>query len=184
MVGGWLGFMIARRAASTTVTPARLDAVLAAGDVVALLNLSPHPEGGWFRETWRADGPPDQRSTGTAIYFLLEAGQRSHWHRLDAAETWHFYAGDPLELSVAIAGSAVERLVLGPDLAAGQRPQLVVPAATWQSAVPLGSWTLAGCTVSPAFDFAGFELAPAGWEPTGVIAREGPVTTDCGPDAR
>jgi predicted cupin superfamily sugar epimerase len=165
LVGGRLGFMIARRTASTTVTPARLGAVLAAGDVVALLNLSPHPEGGWFRETWRAEAPPGQRPAGTAIYFLLEAGQRSHWHRIDAVETWHFYAGDPLEVSLATGGSAVEPFVVGPDLAAGQRPQLVVPAATWQSAVPLGRWTLAGCTVSPAFDFAGFELAPAGWQP-------------------
>ena len=140
--------------------------MLTARDVVALLNLSSHPEGGWFRETWRAEAPPGQRPAGTAIYFLLEAGQRSHWHRIDAAETWHFYAGEPLELSLATGGPAVERVVVGPDLAGGQRPQLVVPAGTWQSAVPLGSWALAGCTVSPAFDFTRFELAPAGWQPS------------------
>ena len=162
--------MIARRDASTTVTRGQTGAVLTAGDVVTLLALSPHPEGGWFRETWRAAAPPGQRPAGTAIYYLLEAGQRSHWHRIDAAETWHFYAGEPLELSVAAEGSPVARCVLGPDLAVGHRPQLVVPEGAWQSALPLGRWTLAGCTVSPAFEFAGFELAPEGWEPAGVTS--------------
>ena len=127
-------------------------------DVIAALGLEPHPEGGWFRETWR-------EPAGTAIYYLLRAGERSHWHRLDRSETWHFYGGDPLELALSGDGRQVELHVLGPDMAAGQRPQLVVPARTWQSARPLGAWTLAGCTVAPAFEFSGFELAQADWEP-------------------
>jgi predicted cupin superfamily sugar epimerase len=133
-----------------------------ARDVVALLALAPHAEGGWFRETWRT-------AAGTAIYYLLEEHQRSHWHRVDKDEVWHFYAGDPLELAVSADGVREERIVLGPDvragLPAGQRPQHVVPAFAWQAARPLGRWTLVGCTVSPPFDFAGFELAPPGWHP-------------------
>ena len=131
-----------------------------ADDVIRTLDLAPHPEGGWFRETWR-------EPAGTAIYYLLREGERSHWHRVDATEVWHFHAGDPLELLIAPADGltpAVRRL-LGPDLAAGQRPQHVVAAGDWQAARPLGRWTLVGCTVSPAFDFAGFELAPDGWDP-------------------
>ncbi len=127
-------------------------------DVITALGLAPHPEGGWFRETWR-------EPAATAIYYLLRAGERSHWHRLDATEVWHFCAGDPLELSVSDDAAHVDHHVLGPDVGAGQRPQLVVPAGTWQSARPLGAWTLAGCTVAPAFDFAGFELAEPDWEP-------------------
>ena len=121
-----------------------------------MLDLSNHPEGGWFRETWRHDpGPGGGRGAGTAIYYLLAAGERSRRHRVDATEIWHFYAGDPLELVVG-----AERHVLGADLAAGQRPQVVVPPHAWQSAVSLGAWTLVGCTVSPAFQMEGFELAP------------------------
>ena len=132
--------------------------MLPAVEVIRLLDLSAHPEGGWFRETWRhvpEPGYPAGRGAGTAIYYLLAAGERSHRHRVDATEIWHFYAGDPLELAVGEA-----RHVLGPDLAAGQRPQVVVPPRAWQSAVPLGAWTLVGCTVSPAFEMDGFELAP------------------------
>ncbi|MDQ4069729.1 MAG: cupin domain-containing protein [Actinomycetota bacterium] len=127
-------------------------------DVIAALGLQPHPEGGWFRETWR-------EPAATAIYYLLRSGERSHWHRVDATEVWHFYAGDPLELAMSPDGHQIERLVLGPDVAGGQQPQLVVPARTWQSARPLGAWTLAGCTVAPAFQFSGFELAEPDWEP-------------------
>ena len=127
-------------------------------DVIAALGLEPHPEGGWFRETWREPAT-------TAIFYLLGAGERSHWHRVDATEIWHFYGGDPLELSVSADGRQVDRHVLGPDLAAGHRPQLVVPAGIWQAARPLGAWTLAGCTVAPAFRFSGFELAEPGWAP-------------------
>ena len=130
-------------------------------DLIALLDLAPHPEGGWFRETWR-----DPDGSGTAIYFLLRAGERSHWHRLAQAEVWHFYAGDALLLEMS-DGVTRTTHTLGPDVANGQRPQAVVAAGAWQSARPLGRWSLVGCTVSPAFEFAGFELAPPGWEPPG-----------------
>ena len=137
-----------------------------ADTIIAELGLRPHPEGGHYAETWRADTGAGERPPGTAIYYLLRAGERSHWHRVDAAEVWHYYAGDPLVLHIA-PGSGVEpalRHVLGTDLAAGQRPQLVVPAGDWQAAEPLGAWTLVGCTVSPGFRFEGFELAAPDWE--------------------
>lgn len=138
---------------------------LTSEEVVALLDLEPHPEGGFFRETFRDPEPAGGRSASTAIYYLLAAGQRSHWHRVDAVETWHFYSGDPLSLSILPDGRAVETLTLGPDLAAGQRPQAVVPRGAWQSAQSLGTWTLVGCTVAPGFEFSGFEMAPEGWSP-------------------
>ncbi|HEX5365361.1 MAG TPA: cupin domain-containing protein [Acidimicrobiales bacterium] len=138
---------------------------LTAAAVVDRLGLEPHPEGGWFRETWRHDDGHGGRGAGTAIYYLLAAGQRSRWHRVDATEVWHFYAGHPLRLDVAEDGGAARRVDLGADLAGGQVPQAVVPAGAWQSAEPRGAWTLVGCTVSPAFTFAGFELAPEGWSP-------------------
>jgi hypothetical protein len=134
--------------------------------IIALLHLVLHPEGGFFRETWRGDASGTGRAAGSAIYYLLAAGDQSAWHRIDATEVWHHYAGAPLELRVA-DGDVDEprRFLLGPDLAAGQQPQVVVPAGAWQSAVSLGAWTLVGCTVSPAFETAGFELAPEGWRP-------------------
>ncbi|MCE8439492.1 cupin domain-containing protein [Rhodovulum sulfidophilum] len=134
---------------------------MTAEEIIATLGLAPHPEGGWYRETWVAPAGPGGRSSGTAIYYLLTEGQRSHWHRVDADEIWLYHAGDPLELSLAAteAGPARE-LVLGPDLAAGARPQAVVPAGQWQAARPLGAWTLVSCTVSPGFRFEGFEMAP------------------------
>ena len=139
---------------------------LSAADVVRLLALKPHPEGGHFRETFRDSRPHEQRAASTAIYFLLARGERSHWHRIDATEVWHFYAGAPLVLEIAAsAQSPAERLTLGPDLAAGERPQAIVPAGALQAAESLGDWTLAGCTVAPGFDFARFELAPKGWRP-------------------
>lgn len=137
------------------------------GTIIAELGLRPHPEGGLYAETWRADTRAGERPSGTAIYYLLRAGERSRWHRVDAAEAWHFYAGDPLALSIA-AGSGAQppqRHVLGTDLAAGQRPQLLVPAGDWQAAESLGAWTLVGCTVSPGFRLHGFELAAHDWEP-------------------
>jgi predicted cupin superfamily sugar epimerase len=138
---------------------------LTASEVIALLDLRPHPEGGHFRETFRDDGQVDgERAASTAIYYLLGHGERSHWHRVDAAEVWHWYAGAPLALLVAPA-SGLTRVRLGPDLAAGERPQAVVPADVWQAAESLGDWTLVGCTVAPGFSFAGFEVAPPGWEP-------------------
>ncbi len=122
--------------------------------VIATLGLEPHPEGGWFRETHRTPA-------ATAIYFLLGEGERSHWHRVrNACEVWHWYAGAPLELSVGH-----EQHRLGPDLAAGERPQVVVPIDVWQSARSLGEFTLVGCTVAPAFEFEQFELAPPGVDP-------------------
>jgi uncharacterized protein len=135
--------------------------------LIAALGLQPHPEGGHYRETWRADASPGKRPAGSAIYFLLRAGERSAWHRVDAAEIWHWYGGDPLELSIAHASGeqSARRLILGPDLDAGQRPQLIVPAGDWQAAISLGAWTLVGCTVSPAFEFDAFELAEPGWAP-------------------
>lgn len=130
------------------------------------LGLAPHPEGGWFRETWR-DRPADGgRGAGTSILFLLARGERSHWHRVDATEVWHFHAGSPLELAVA-DGEHHEVVTLGSDPDAGCEPQGVVPARAWQAARTTGEWTLVGCTVSPAFEFEGFELAAPGWSPEG-----------------
>ncbi len=134
-----------------------------ADEIIRNLGLQPHPEGGHFRETFRDPAEIDGRSASTAIYFLLREGERSHWHRADAAEVWHFYAGAPLELEIADGARRVVRL--GSDLPAGERPQAVVPAGAWQSARSLGAWTLVGCTVAPGFEFAGFELAPEGWSP-------------------
>ncbi|MEA2942078.1 MAG: uncharacterized protein QOD09_2607 [Bradyrhizobium sp.] len=136
-----------------------------AADIIARLGLKPHPEGGHFRETFRdmrldANG----RAVSTAIFFLLARGERSHWHRIDAAEVWHFYAGSPLRLQTA-DGKDRRTIALGIDLAAGEIPHAVVPAHVWQSAETTGDWTLAGCTVAPGFDFATFKLAPKGWTP-------------------
>ena len=140
---------------------------LTAAEVVRLLGLVPHPEGGHFRETFRDQSRIDGgRAASTAMYFLLARGERSHWHRIDAAEVWHFYAGAPLLLeTTAGEAAAVARVTLGPDLAAGERPQAIVPAGAWQAAKSLGAWTLAGCTVAPSFEFERFELAPKGWRP-------------------
>jgi uncharacterized protein len=137
---------------------------LSADDVIGLLKLEPHPEGGHFRETFRDPRQIDGRAASTAIYFLLARGERSHWHRVDTAEAWHFYAGAPLLLEIAASGRNT-RITLGANLAAGERPQAVVPAQAWQAAQCLGDWTLCGCTVAPGFEFSGFELAPAGWAP-------------------
>lgn len=139
---------------------------LTARDVIALLDLKPHPEGGHFRETFRDSKTIDGvRAAATAIYFLLAHGERSHWHRIDAAEIWHWHAGAPLALNIVSASGRRERITLGSDLVADQRPQGVVPAHAWQAAQTLGDWTLVGCTVAPGFEFANFDLAPPGWEP-------------------
>lgn len=132
--------------------------------LVAKLALQPHPEGGWYRETFRAPAPDGERGAATAILFLLEADQRSHWHRVDADELWFWHAGHPLLLSIA-NGDARETVRLGPDPLAGDMPQARVPAGAWQAATPAGGWVLVSCVVAPAFDFAGFELAEAGWSP-------------------
>lgn len=139
--------------------------VLTADDIIAHLGLKPHPEGGYYRETFRdSRAVGGGRAASTAIYFLLTRGQTSHWHRVDAVEIWHYHAGDPLTLR--IADDCGERAIrLGPDLNAGEQPQAVVPAHAWQAAESTGDWTLVGCTVAPGFDFAAFELAPPGWSP-------------------
>jgi uncharacterized protein len=136
-----------------------------ADECIRLLDLVPHPEGGWYRETWRAPAEEGARASGTAIYFLLRADRGSHWHRVDAAEIWHHYAGAPLELSTSADGVHVETAILGPDVAGGERPQIVIDAHVWQAARTLGEFTLVGCTVSPGFEFSGFEMAEAGWHP-------------------
>jgi uncharacterized protein len=142
-----------------------LTANLSAQDVIRLLDLKPHPEGGHFRESFRDARQTEGRAASTAIYFLLARGERSHWHRVDAVEVWHWYAGAPLALETAQTRGCIERVVLGCDLNAGERPQAVVSAHTWQAAQSLGDWTLVGCTVAPSFEFAGFELAPKEWHP-------------------
>jgi len=134
-----------------------------AAAIIAALGLAPHPEGGHFRETWR--DPTQPRGHGTAIYYLLKAGEVSRWHRVDAAEIWHYYAGAPLALRIAALEAKAVTHRLGPNILKTERPQIVVPAHHWQSAESLGDWTLVGCTVSPAFDFAGFEMAAKGWKP-------------------
>ena len=132
--------------------------------VIRALALTPHPEGGHFRETFRDAPGLDGRSRSTAIYYLLGAGERSHWHRIDAAEVWHFYAGAPLRLRIADTDG--ERMYrLGADFVAGEIPQVVAPARAWQSAESCGPWTLVGCTVAPGFQFDGFKLAPKDWQP-------------------
>ena len=132
--------------------------------LITQLGLQPHPEGGWFRETWRDVPAGGGRGAGTAIQFLLRAGERSHWHRVDATEIWHHYAGAPLELERS-DGVDVRRVVLGDRLELGEQPQVLVAPGEWQAARSLGDFTLVGCTVSPAFEFAGFELAPPDWAP-------------------
>lgn len=138
-----------------------------AADMAASLGLQPHPEGGWYRETWRSGATlATGRAAATSILFLLEAGRRSHWHRVDADELWIFQAGAPLALSVAEAGGTARTVVLGPEPHRGQTPQQLVPAHAWQSAKGAAAgWTLVACVVAPGFEFAGFELAPPGWSP-------------------
>lgn len=133
--------------------------------IIARLQLQPHPEGGWYRQTWR--GPEvDGRPTGTAIHFLLQAGERSHWHRVDADEIWLWHAGAPIRLSMGL--DAARDHILGPDVLGDQAPQILVPKGHWQAAESLGDWTLVSCTVSPGFRFEGFELAAPDWDlPTG-----------------
>jgi hypothetical protein len=137
----------------------------AAAAIIERLGLMPHPEGGWYRQTWVAAAAPGARPSGTAILFLLRAGERSHWHRVDADEIWHFHVGAPLILSqTATAAGPATDLRLGSDVLAGEMPQAVVPAGWWQAARSTGDWTLVGCTVSPGFRFEGFDLAPPGFD--------------------
>ena len=135
-------------------------------NLIRLLSLKPHPEGGHFRETFRDAAIVEGRAASTAIYFLLAAGEESRWHRIDSVELWHWYSGAPLLLSASINGRDVVELRLGMDLAAGERPQALVPGGSWQSARSLGAWTLVGCTVAPGFLFEKFELATPDTFPT------------------
>lgn len=135
-------------------------------DIIDLLGLEPHPEGGWYRQTFRDGDGSEGRGHSTAIYYLLEAGERSHWHRVtDAAEVWHYYAGAPLILRSAEDDGPVQTTILGGDVLKGERPQAIIPANVWQSAETLGAYTLVGCTVSPGFEFSSFEMAPPDWAP-------------------
>jgi len=136
-----------------------------AADIIRALDLQPHPEGGHYRETFRDRPPSGGRGAMTAIYYLLRADEVSAWHRVDAAEIWHYYAGAPLLLTLSPDGRDTTSARLGPDIGAGERPQILVPPGCWQTARSLGDWTLVGCTVGPAFEFSGFELAPPGWQP-------------------
>jgi predicted cupin superfamily sugar epimerase len=138
----------------------------AAKAIIERLQMSPHPEGGWYRETWRADALEGERASCTAIHFLLEAGQRSHWHRVDAAELWLWHAGSSLALFTAPGDAGpVTRHILGGDVLADEQPQLLVPVGHWQTAEPMDGWVLVSCIVSPGFEFAGFDLAHEGWSP-------------------
>ena len=134
--------------------------------IIERLGLERHPEGGWYRETWRTDAAPGERASATAIFFLLESGNGSHWHRVDAAELWLWHAGDPLTLSMAYDEQGpVRHTILGPDVLAGHLPQALVPPGRWQAAAADHGWALVSCVVSPGFEFSGFELAPKGWTP-------------------
>lgn len=136
-----------------------------ADEIIAALGLAPHPEGGYFRETFRDPATDGGRARSTAIYFLLKGGQISRWHRVDAVEVWHWYAGAPLMLAIAPPDGPAATLRLGTALGEGERPQGVVPTGHWQQAWSLGDWTLVGCTVAPGFIFEGFEMAPEGFVP-------------------
>ena len=139
---------------------------MSARSLIASLDLQPHPEGGWYRETWRAPAAEGERAAATTILFLLEAGQRSHWHKVDATEIWLFHAGSPLRLDLATDDAGPARSAwLGADVEAGQQPQLRVEPGEWQAAEAVLGWTLVSCVVSPGFSFDGFELAPLGWMP-------------------
>lgn len=141
-----------------------LSGDLGANEIVRLFDMKPHPEGGHYVETFRSDG--EERAASTAIYYLLQADEVSAWHRVDADEHWLWHAGGPLALTLSPPdGKGAKAHTLGPDLRAGQRPHLTVPAQHWQTAESLGAWTLVSCVVAPGFDFAGFELAPENWRP-------------------
>lgn len=145
---------------------------MTADDIIKELNLAPHPEGGWFKETYRHVNPDGGRGTSTAIFYLLKVSEKSHWHRVvDADEVWHWYAGCPLILRSSVDGVSEKTHILGADFAQGQLPQAVIEANVWQAAEPVANrtedddWVLVGCTVAPAFDFAKFEMAPPDWKP-------------------
>lgn len=134
-----------------------------ADDLIKKLELHPHPEGGYYKETFRDEA--GGRGSCTAIYYLLKAGEKSHWHRVDAVEMWHWHAGAALNLFISLDEKSIETICLGNDIFKGELPQGIVPKDAWQAAESTGEWTLVGCTVSPAFEFDGFEMAPNGWAP-------------------
>ncbi len=138
---------------------------MTAKQIVETLDMQPHPEGGWYCETFRDAEGPTGRAQSTAIFYLLEAGQVSHWQIVDAIEIWHWHAGAALRLSISDDGQTAREIMLGPDLLAGERPQGIVPRQAWQAAKSTGAWTLVGCTVAPGFEFEGFEMAPPNWAP-------------------
>jgi uncharacterized protein len=148
--------------------------------IIEILELEPHPEGGYFRETFRDAEKIDGKNASTAIYYLLAEGEHSHWHRIDAAEIWHFYAGAPLKLQIAdMQGNAKQSILLGTEINRGQFPQYVIPANWWQSAHSCGAWTLVGCTVAPGFDFSGFEMAEKDWKP---MCNDNKIENDSQPE--
>jgi predicted cupin superfamily sugar epimerase len=147
------------------IFPGHAPLQLSATDIIRLLGMRSHPEGGHYVETWRDRPEGGGRGAGTAIYYLLQVGECSEWHRIDATEVWHWYAGAPLSLCISPDGHDVHAIHLGPDLLRHQRPQAVVPPGAWQTAETLGAWSLLGCTVSPAFEFTGFEMAAPDWRP-------------------
>jgi uncharacterized protein len=147
-----------------------LDPHLDSQIIIRSLGMAPHPEGGWYVETYRAPGAPGTRSAVTAIYFLLEKGQRSHWHTVDASEIWLWHAGSPLRLHLSPNGRDTEAVVLGPAITTGERPQAVVPVGVWQAAETIEGWSLVSCIVAPAFNFEGFTIAPPGWSPGRRVA--------------
>lgn len=136
-----------------------------AQEIISALELERHPEGGWYVQTFIDAQGSGERAHSTAIYYLLEVGDHSHWHTVDAVEIWHYHAGAPLELSLSMDGRTVRTIRLGPDILAGERPQGIVRKGEWQSARSLGDWTLVGCTVAPGFEFAGFTMASPDWQP-------------------
>ena len=142
---------------------------MTAEQLIEALGLEPHPEGGWYRETWRATAEQGERAAASAVLYVIEPGQRSHWNRVDADEIWLWHGGDPVDVSIAATNSGPARVVrLGGSVGRGERPQLIVPAGHWQSAEPApgaAGYTLISCIVAPAFEFSGFELAPPGWAP-------------------
>lgn len=141
-----------------------------ADELIRALNLAAHPEGGWYRETWRAEAEPGKRAAASAVLYLIQAGQRSHWNRVDADEVWLWHGGDPVDLSIAVSDVGPSRAArLGGQIVIGEQPQIIIPAGQWQSAATASDgkvgYALISCIVAPAFEFAGFELAEPGWAP-------------------
>ncbi|MFZ0266697.1 cupin domain-containing protein [Caulobacter sp.] len=152
--------------------PSELSGDLSGNEVIRLLDLQPHLEGGWYRRTFEDTPANESRPASTAIYYLLQAGDMSAWHRIDAVEVWHYYAGAPMKITLSPPdGQGATPYTLGPDLRSGARPQVIVPTGWWQTAVSLGDWSLVGCTVAPGFNFNGFELAPKDWRPHSLAPR-------------